>query len=328
MGRGVGATSASGSTCSWRPPTSGDAFTGAAADQRRVRSRSGELTRKPGYLARAERSHRGRGASCGGAEPRRARGSARSRCCTRTTVMVAINKAPGMVVHPAPGSLARNAGERAAASVGPSFPRTRASVPGRASSRSGHVGRDRRRANTRRRSSISRGSFSSGPSAKRYLALVRGVVRRDELVIDAVVGRHPTDRKRMSTRTRRGREAFTRVLVRERFRTRDVRRSAAQDRTDAPDPRASWLRAGIRSWAIASTAVDACVAGRSSLRAPCAARGVADPRASDERSADDVRGAALARHGIAARGEQTARRMTRRYEGGTGPDRDFSIDNL
>jgi 23S rRNA pseudouridine1911/1915/1917 synthase len=52
---------------------------------------------------------------------------------------------------------------------------------------------------------------------KRYLALVRGVIRRDTLVIDAAVGRHPTDRKRMSTRTRAGRPAVTRIAVLERF---------------------------------------------------------------------------------------------------------------
>src|SRR5205085_4530769 len=41
--------------------------------------------------------------------------------------------------------------------------------------------------------------------------------RRDELVIDAPIGRHRTERKKMSTRTRRGRAALTRVRVVERF---------------------------------------------------------------------------------------------------------------
>jgi len=59
--------------------------------------------------------------------------------------------------------------------------------------------------------------FADRTVAKRYLAVVRGVVRRDELLIDAPIGRHPTERKKMSTRTRRGRAAVTRVRVLERF---------------------------------------------------------------------------------------------------------------
>jgi 23S rRNA pseudouridine1911/1915/1917 synthase len=52
---------------------------------------------------------------------------------------------------------------------------------------------------------------------KRYLAVVRGVVRRESFVVDAPIGRHPTQRKQMSTRARRGRPAVTRVRVLERF---------------------------------------------------------------------------------------------------------------
>jgi 23S rRNA pseudouridine1911/1915/1917 synthase len=59
--------------------------------------------------------------------------------------------------------------------------------------------------------------FHDRTVAKRYLAVVRGVVRRDAFVIDAPIGRHPTERKKMSTRTRAGRAAVTRIRVRERF---------------------------------------------------------------------------------------------------------------
>jgi 23S rRNA pseudouridine1911/1915/1917 synthase len=52
---------------------------------------------------------------------------------------------------------------------------------------------------------------------KLYLALVYGTVERDEGIITAPVGRHPTDRKRFSVRTRAPREAETRWLVKERF---------------------------------------------------------------------------------------------------------------
>lgn len=51
---------------------------------------------------------------------------------------------------------------------------------------------------------------------KIYKALVYGNPKEDEGVIDEPVGRHPTDRKKMSTRSRRGKEAVTcwRVLKR------------------------------------------------------------------------------------------------------------------
>jgi 23S rRNA pseudouridine1911/1915/1917 synthase len=53
--------------------------------------------------------------------------------------------------------------------------------------------------------------------AKRYLALVYGTMEESAGVIDAPLGRHPTDRKRFSLRTRRPREAVTRWQVKERF---------------------------------------------------------------------------------------------------------------
>jgi 23S rRNA pseudouridine1911/1915/1917 synthase len=52
---------------------------------------------------------------------------------------------------------------------------------------------------------------------KVYLAIARGKFNQDDGVIDAAIGRHPTERKRMSTRTRRGRSALTYWKVRERF---------------------------------------------------------------------------------------------------------------
>jgi 23S rRNA pseudouridine1911/1915/1917 synthase len=52
---------------------------------------------------------------------------------------------------------------------------------------------------------------------KSYLALVYGNPRTDGGRIEAAVGRHPTDRKKMSTASRRGRSAVTRWRVRERF---------------------------------------------------------------------------------------------------------------
>jgi 23S rRNA pseudouridine1911/1915/1917 synthase len=50
-----------------------------------------------------------------------------------------------------------------------------------------------------------------------YRAIVRGVPRADEGRVEAAIGRHPTDRKRMSVRTARGREARTGWRVLRRF---------------------------------------------------------------------------------------------------------------
>lgn len=61
------------------------------------------------------------------------------------------------------------------------------------------------------------GQFKRREVKKTYLALVYGNPRIDGGRIEAAVGRHPTDRKRMSTASRRGRSAVTRWRVRERF---------------------------------------------------------------------------------------------------------------
>ncbi len=59
--------------------------------------------------------------------------------------------------------------------------------------------------------------FKAHSIERRYLALVRGMSRADEGSIDAPIGRHPTDRKRFSTRARVGRRAVTHWYVVERF---------------------------------------------------------------------------------------------------------------
>ncbi len=61
------------------------------------------------------------------------------------------------------------------------------------------------------------GQFKRREVKKTYLALVYGNPRTDEGRIEAAVGRHPTDRKKMSTASRRGRPAVTLWRVRERF---------------------------------------------------------------------------------------------------------------
>jgi 23S rRNA pseudouridine1911/1915/1917 synthase len=59
--------------------------------------------------------------------------------------------------------------------------------------------------------------FKKREIRKIYFALVYGNVRENEGVVELPVGRHPRDRKRMSIRSPRGREALTRWRVVERF---------------------------------------------------------------------------------------------------------------
>jgi len=51
--------------------------------------------------------------------------------------------------------------------------------------------------------------FRNRTVKKVYLAIVYGRMNQEEGSIESVIGRHPTQRKRMSTRTKRGREAIT-----------------------------------------------------------------------------------------------------------------------
>ena len=61
------------------------------------------------------------------------------------------------------------------------------------------------------------GQFKRRAVRKSYLALVYGDPKTDGGRIEAAVGRHPADRKKMSTRSRRGRAAVTLWRVRERY---------------------------------------------------------------------------------------------------------------
>ncbi len=61
------------------------------------------------------------------------------------------------------------------------------------------------------------GQFKRHEVKKTYQALVYGDPKTDGGRIEAAVGRHPTDRKRMSTQSRRGRSAVTIWRVRERY---------------------------------------------------------------------------------------------------------------
>jgi 23S rRNA pseudouridine1911/1915/1917 synthase len=131
--------------------------------------------------------------------------------------LVAIDKPPGMVVHPAPGvrrgtvvnALLHHLG--GLAGVGDP-------------DRPGIVHRlDRDTsgvllvARTPQALEGLARQFRNRTVSKRYLAVVHGVVRTSSGTIDQAIGRHPRHRKQMSVRTRRGRAAVTRFEVVERY---------------------------------------------------------------------------------------------------------------
>ncbi len=59
--------------------------------------------------------------------------------------------------------------------------------------------------------------FKAHSITRRYLALVHGLVTPDRGTIDAPIGRHPVDRKRMSSQARSGRRAVTHWQVLRRY---------------------------------------------------------------------------------------------------------------
>ena len=131
--------------------------------------------------------------------------------------VIAIDKPPGMVVHPAPGArrgtlvsaLLHRFGTLAGAG-GPERPgivhrldRDTSGVILVARSAAAHEALARQ--------------FRARTIEKRYLAVVRGRVTATSGAIDRPIGRHPRERQRMSVRSRRGRSAVTRWSVVERF---------------------------------------------------------------------------------------------------------------
>jgi 23S rRNA pseudouridine1911/1915/1917 synthase len=130
--------------------------------------------------------------------------------------LIVVNKAPGMVVHPAPG--------RWQGTLVNALLHRFGAMPGHEASRPGIVHRlDRDTSGvmviartTAALEHLGR-QFAARTVSKRYLAVVRGNVRSDVLHIDAPIGRHTVERKKMSTRARVGRPAITHVRVLERF---------------------------------------------------------------------------------------------------------------
>ena len=131
--------------------------------------------------------------------------------------LVAIDKPPGMVVHPAPGSrrgtivhaLLHHLGRLD--DVGPA---ERPGIVHRLDKDTSGVLLVAR--TTEALEALAR-QFRARTIEKRYVALVHGAVRAQRGTIDRPVGRDARDRKRMSVRSARGRAAVTRYAVRERL---------------------------------------------------------------------------------------------------------------
>ena len=131
--------------------------------------------------------------------------------------LLVVNKKPGMVVHPAPG--------HASGTLVNALMHHCPDLPGISGDlRPGIVHRlDRDTsgalvvAKTSRSMLSLAAQFKSRQIRKHYLALVYGVVREDHGRIEDPIGRHPTDRKKMSVISRTPRAALTLWKVRRRF---------------------------------------------------------------------------------------------------------------
>ena len=131
--------------------------------------------------------------------------------------LLAVDKPPGMVVHPAPGArrgtLVNALAHRFGALTGVGAPGRPGIVHRLDRDTSGVLLVAR---TTAALESLAR-QFRERTIEKRYLAIVRGTLEPAAGTIDRPIGRHPRERKRMAVRTHRGRAAVTRWKVLERF---------------------------------------------------------------------------------------------------------------
>ena len=87
---------------------------------------------------------------------------------------------------------------------------------------------------------------------RRYHAIVHGNLKEDEGTVDAPIGRHPVDRKKMSTKSIHGRRAVTHYKVLERFGNYTyIECELETGRTH--QIAFIWQVSGIRFWEIRST---------------------------------------------------------------------------
>jgi 23S rRNA pseudouridine1911/1915/1917 synthase len=134
--------------------------------------------------------------------------------------LIVVNKPPAMPVHPAPGHPHSTLVDALVAT----FPDLSAIAEPDAPLRPGIIHRlDKDTSGVMvvartpfARMALSR-QFKDRTVTKSYLAIVRGLVSRERFTLSWPVGRHPVERKRMSIRSYKPREALTRFLVLHRF---------------------------------------------------------------------------------------------------------------
>ena len=134
--------------------------------------------------------------------------------------IIVVNKPPGMTVHPAPGHPHGTLVDALLAR----FPQLASMVEPDGVPRPGIVHRlDKDTSGVMvvartpfARAALSR-QFEQRTVRKLYLALVRGRVARERMTIARPLGRHPTERKRISIKSRRPREAVSHITVLDRF---------------------------------------------------------------------------------------------------------------
>jgi 23S rRNA pseudouridine1911/1915/1917 synthase len=131
--------------------------------------------------------------------------------------LIALNKPPGLVVHPAPGHWSktlvnallfrypelRGVGDPARPGIVHRLDKDTSGVlvVARTSFAHQHLLRQ----------------FKTRQAVKSYLAIVQGTPKSEEGWIALSIGRHPKDRKRMSTKSPKGRAAETRWRIRQHF---------------------------------------------------------------------------------------------------------------
>ncbi len=134
--------------------------------------------------------------------------------------MLVVNKPAGMAVHPSPGNLHSTLVDALLAR----FPELAAMAEPDGVMRPGIVHRlDKDTSGVMvvartpfARTALAR-QFKERTVRKTYVAIVRGIVARDRVTIARPLGRHPTERKRMSVRSRNPRDAVSHVTVLHRF---------------------------------------------------------------------------------------------------------------
>jgi 23S rRNA pseudouridine1911/1915/1917 synthase len=134
--------------------------------------------------------------------------------------LLAVNKPAGMTVHPSPG----HPDSTLANALVARFPDLESIADPDGVMRAGIVHRlDKETSGVMvvARTPLARmalsGQFKDRNVSKVYLAIVHGIVQADRFIVDRPVGRHPTERKRMSIRSHRPRTARTEFLVLHRF---------------------------------------------------------------------------------------------------------------